>query len=112
MPPIQVSGGYNTGEKYLPTVPVVQVSCIYMQYSQSLQLCPLQLPVIPLVQRCVPLVQVRSVNSNVFFVFSRPPYGSAFGGVTLFRPEEFRRVNGFTSEFFGWGGEDDDMQKR
>ena len=44
--------------------------------------------------------------------FTRFPYGSAFGRVTLFRPAEFRRVNGFTSEFFGWGGEDDDMQKR
>ena len=27
-------------------------------------------------------------------------------------PNEFRKVNGFSNKFYGWGGEDDDMKKR
>ena len=32
-----------------------------------------------------------------------------FGGATLFTPDEFRRMNGYSDEYWGWGGEDDDM---
>ncbi|XP_062577051.1 beta-1,4-galactosyltransferase 4-like [Saccostrea cucullata] len=34
------------------------------------------------------------------------------GGVLGFRPETFRRVNGYSNMFWGWGGEDDDMYHR
>ncbi len=36
-------------------------------------------------------------------------YQRMFGGVTLFTPEEFRKINGYSDEYWGWGGEDDDM---
>jgi beta-1,4-galactosyltransferase 4 len=32
-----------------------------------------------------------------------------FGGVTMFNGADFRYVNGFSNEFWGWGGEDNEM---
>ena len=34
------------------------------------------------------------------------------GGALLLKPKEFVKVNGFSNQFYGWGGEDDDMFKR
>ncbi|XP_062566610.1 beta-1,4-galactosyltransferase 6-like [Saccostrea cucullata] len=39
-------------------------------------------------------------------------YGWLVGGVLGFRPETFRKVNGYSNMFWGWGGEDDDMYNR
>eukprot|EP01041_Mallomonas_annulata_P006369 gene6369-12876_t len=35
-----------------------------------------------------------------------------FGGVVSFSKEQFRLINGFPNNFWGWGGEDDEMMKR
>ena len=40
------------------------------------------------------------------------PYADNYGGVTLFNSKVFELVNGFSNEYFGWGGEDDDMLLR
>jgi len=40
------------------------------------------------------------------------PYATIFGGATALTPEQFRRLNGFSNMFWGWGGEDDDMAAR
>ena len=37
------------------------------------------------------------------------PHLGSFGGVAQFPPETVLAVNGFSNEFFGWGGEDQDM---
>lgn len=35
-----------------------------------------------------------------------------FGGVVSFSSSDYKRINGFPNSFWGWGGEDDAMQKR
>ncbi|CAI9737032.1 beta-1,4-N-acetylgalactosaminyltransferase bre-4-like [Octopus vulgaris] len=40
------------------------------------------------------------------------PYNTLFGGVVAMKKEEFRKVNGFSNRYFGWGGEDDDLYNR
>ena len=35
-----------------------------------------------------------------------------FGGIVAFSKEMFTRINGFPNNFWGWGGEDDEMYKR
>jgi len=42
----------------------------------------------------------------------RVPYEGIFGGVTAFKRQHFELVNGFSNQFYGWGGEDDDMYNR
>ena len=37
---------------------------------------------------------------------------SYFGGIVSFNSEMFRKINGFPNNFWGWGGEDDELLKR
>jgi predicted glycosyltransferase involved in capsule biosynthesis len=32
--------------------------------------------------------------------------------VTTFTREQYIKINGFSNQFFGWGGEDDDLYRR
>lgn len=34
------------------------------------------------------------------------------GGAVAFSKEDFKRINGFPNNFWGWGGEDDEMRHR
>ncbi|OQR66698.1 beta-1 [Tropilaelaps mercedesae] len=40
------------------------------------------------------------------------PYVNIFGGVSALSKAHMQKVNGFSNEFWGWGGEDDDMSSR
>lgn len=40
------------------------------------------------------------------------PYENYYGGVNLFNNKDFININGYSNEFWGWGGEDDDMLNR
>lgn len=40
------------------------------------------------------------------------PYSSYFGGVTAFNKKDFWLINGYHNEYWGWGGEDDDLYDR
>ncbi|XP_052283583.1 beta-1,4-galactosyltransferase 1-like [Dreissena polymorpha] len=40
------------------------------------------------------------------------PYGDYVGGVLAMTTESFLKTNGFSNAYFGWGGEDDDMNVR
>ncbi len=35
-----------------------------------------------------------------------------FGGVTALSANDFKRTNGFSNKYWGWGGEDDDFYRR
>jgi len=35
-----------------------------------------------------------------------------FGGVAAWRADDFSRINGFPNNYWGWGGEDDEMMRR
>lgn len=35
-----------------------------------------------------------------------------FGGVVSFSSTDYKRINGYPNTFWGWGGEDDEMQRR
>lgn len=35
-----------------------------------------------------------------------------FGGIVSFRRDDFRAINGFPNNYWGWGGEDDELFKR
>ncbi|XP_003766757.1 beta-1,4-galactosyltransferase 3-like [Sarcophilus harrisii] len=40
------------------------------------------------------------------------PYQTYFGGVTALRPTHYLKINGFPNNYWGWGGEDDDIASR
>ncbi|XP_061879679.1 beta-1,4-galactosyltransferase 2 isoform X1 [Entelurus aequoreus] len=42
----------------------------------------------------------------------RLPYASYFGGVSGLSRKQFLKINGFPNEYWGWGGEDDDIYNR
>ncbi|KAK7576340.1 hypothetical protein V9T40_012626 [Parthenolecanium corni] len=42
----------------------------------------------------------------------RTPYYRNFGGALSILVDQFRQVNGFSNEFYGWGGEDDNFYNR
>ena len=40
------------------------------------------------------------------------PHPGIFGGVVAVATDTFRSLNGFSNQYWGWGGEDDDMYVR
>ena len=48
--------------------------------------------------------------------FNYVPFSSLgcnyWGGAVLFNKEDFKKINGFSNQYWGWGGEDDDLYKR
>ncbi|CAC5412644.1 B4GALT6 [Mytilus coruscus] len=42
----------------------------------------------------------------------RIPYEKNFGGIVIFSTEQFKAINGYPNQFFGWGGEDDEVSSR
>lgn len=39
-------------------------------------------------------------------------YATYFGGVSAMTTDQYKAINGFSNEFWGWGGEDDDLYNR
>ena len=48
----------------------------------------------------------------ILYAYYSLKYKYNFGGATSFTPELFKKVNGYSNTFYGWGGEDDDMFHR
>ncbi|XP_060720684.1 beta-1,4-galactosyltransferase 1 [Tachysurus vachellii] len=42
----------------------------------------------------------------------RLPYDEYFGGVSSLSKEQYLKINGFPNNYWGWGGEDDDIYNR
>jgi len=50
--------------------------------------------------------------ANGFTNSDREVFDTYFGGVTLFPIDLFKKVNGYSNEYWGWGFEDDDLLMR
>ena len=55
---------------------------------------------------------VRHLASQASQFGYRMPYETYLGGITGLEPSLFREVDGFSNDFWGWGGEDDDFYTR
>lgn len=53
----------------------------------------------------------RDFLKHVAFLF-RLPYKMYFGGVSALTPTHYLKMNGFPNNYWGWGGEDDDIGVR
>lgn len=51
-------------------------------------------------------------NFHIFLKIFSIPYKNNFGGICAFTKEQFLRMNGFSNDYWGWGGEDDDAHNR
>ncbi|XP_030648635.1 beta-1,4-galactosyltransferase 1 [Chanos chanos] len=65
-------------------------------------------------------------DRNIYKCFSQPrhlsvsmdkfgfrlPYNQYFGGVSSMSKSQFLKINGFPNNYWGWGGEDDDIYNR
>lgn len=40
------------------------------------------------------------------------PYESYLSGIVAFQPAFYKKMNGYSNKFWGWGGEDDDLARR
>ncbi|XP_066270171.1 beta-1,4-galactosyltransferase 2-like [Branchiostoma lanceolatum] len=56
--------------------------------------------------------QPKHLSVSVDTLKYRLPYADIFGGVVALSADQFRRVNGFSNLYWGWGSEDDDMSRR
>ena len=56
--------------------------------------------------------QPRHLSAAVDTLGYKLPYPGLFGGASAMTGDQMRRVNGFSNQWWGWGGEDDDMTKR
>jgi hypothetical protein len=52
-----------------------------------------------------PIHLVSKINKDI-------PFIDYFGGVTLFNVHDYKLVNGYSNEYWGWGFEDDDLLYR
>ncbi|XP_071078931.1 beta-1,4-N-acetylgalactosaminyltransferase bre-4-like [Haliotis cracherodii] len=59
---------------------------------------------------CDDMPRFHSINLERWNHRIPPPV--RFGGVVSFKPDVFRRVNGYSNMYFDWGGEDDDIYYR
>lgn len=54
----------------------------------------------------------KSVKCMVGLFVLSLPYPQYFGGVSALTPDQYLKMNGFPNEYWGWGGEDDDIATR
>lgn len=52
------------------------------------------------------------VNNILYNCLNSLPYKSYVGGVFAINKNHFTQINGFSNLYWGWGGEDDEFEKR
>ncbi|XP_071313245.1 beta-1,4-galactosyltransferase 1 [Trachinotus anak] len=62
------------------------------------------------IYRCFSQPRHLSVSMDKFGF--RLPYNQYFGGVSSMSKEQYLKINGFPNNYWGWGGEDDDIYNR
>lgn len=65
---------------------------------------------------------IDMIPINIDYSYPDKPYHLAvnlpqstlfyYGGVNIFNKTDFLKINGFSNEYWGWGGEDDDLLNR
>jgi hypothetical protein len=65
---------------------------------------------------------IDMIPINIDYSYPDKPYhlavnlpqssGLYYGGVNIFNKPDFLKINGFSNEYWGWGGEDDDLLNR
>lgn len=61
----------------------------------------------------IPVTVDYSPNNTPVHLFDdQLPFDSYFGGMTMFPVEDFKKINGFSNMYWGWGYEDDDLRYR
>ncbi|KAM3624218.1 uncharacterized protein V6R79_020727 [Siganus canaliculatus] len=56
--------------------------------------------------------QPRHLSAFVDKFGFRLPYAQIFGGVSAMSKDQYLKINGFPNNYWGWGGEDDDIYRR
>ena len=62
--------------------------------------------------RCDPDGNPRHLSVAIKKYNYRLPYHRIFGGITQLPGDKFEHINGYPNQYWGWGGEDDDMWSR
>ncbi|XP_069486884.1 beta-1,4-galactosyltransferase 1 [Ambystoma mexicanum] len=62
------------------------------------------------IYKCYSLPRHLSVSMDKFGF--RLPYGQFFGGVSALSKSQYEKINGLPNNYWGWGGEDDDIYNR
>ncbi|CAI4230194.1 unnamed protein product [Auanema sp. JU1783] len=57
-------------------------------------------------------VQPRHMSVAIDKFKYKLPYGSIFGGISALTVGQLIQINGFSNDYWGWGGEDDDLSSR
>ncbi|CAI2321733.1 unnamed protein product [Caenorhabditis sp. 36 PRJEB53466] len=57
-------------------------------------------------------IQPRHMSVAIDKFDYKLPYSAIFGGISALTKEHVTKINGFSNDFWGWGGEDDDLATR
>lgn len=70
------------------------------------------IPAQPYIDYSYPKTNPRHLSMHSQSLGWKLLYGELFGGVSCMSNQQMERVNGYSNEFWGWGGEDDEMSQR
>jgi hypothetical protein len=59
-----------------------------------------------------PFILISTLTSHSLILHVLLRLQGYIGGITSFSESQFKQINGFPNNFWGWGGEDDELYKR